>query len=149
MLVLPRTSISTASLAFISSSARCTCLRIASGDGAGSGILVLMTWAWVVNVVLDGERRAGLYAPGGLLAPIKPLSGDVGLHLRVEPAAVALPGPQASSQLGGRGRVQGHVQTEQAAGRGLGQRGRCFGPAAGAGVGQVRREGLEVMPGAH
>ena len=73
MLVLPRTSISTASLAFISSSARCTCLRIASGDGAGSGIWVLMTWAWVVNAVLGSGKTSAiirlpaLYRPGTAL----------------------------------------------------------------------------------
>src|SRR5688572_17402179 len=118
MLVLPRTSISTASLAFISSSAACTCSRRASGVGAGSGMRVLMTWAWVVKGRLEGKGRPGLYAGAACIAGVQPVPGDIAGDRRRQPGAGVGARPEPFAQAGGRGRVQRHVQPEHPPGRG-------------------------------
>src|SRR6478736_4008889 len=79
--VLPRTSISTASLAFISSSAACTCASRASGVGAGTGIRVLMTWTLLVKSNTRDRRLPLwiLYLPA-LTGPVQALLQDVARH---------------------------------------------------------------------
>src|SRR6187549_3599294 len=101
MLVLPRTSISTASLAFISASAAWTCFRRASGVGAGVGILVLMTWAWVAKRaprIAAGQPHRGELYP----RPVKPRDADVALHGGRQPGRRLAPRQRAAD---GRGRL--------------------------------------------
>src|SRR5690348_3159335 len=100
MLVLPRTSISTVSLAFISSSAACTCLSRALAVGAGFGILVLMTWAWLVKAI---SRWAGaarrLYAAGPVQLSVEDIADHRWRQQRRPVATVADAGADIGRRL--------------------------------------------------
>src|SRR5688572_12596048 len=98
MLVLPRTSISTASFAFISSRAACTCVRRDSGVGAGTGIRVLMTWALLVKSRARNRRMPvpPLYR-AARAGPVQALVDDVAGHRdRHHPTPVATLGDPAA-----------------------------------------------------
>src|SRR4249919_2201589 len=130
MLVLPRTSISTTSFAFISSSAACTCASRASGVGAGTGIRVLMTWALLVKLRSRGRRMPvwTLY-PRARTGPVQAVAADVARHRRRQhPFPVAAPG-DAPAHLRRRFLAQGADRQRRVAPRGaVGERPR-FAPA--------------------
>src|SRR5690349_13493388 len=103
MEVLPRTSISTASLAFISSSAACTCASRASGVGAGTGMRVLMTWALLVKSRVSNRRMPvwTLY-PCPRTAPVQAPLADEARHGRGHQRFPVAAGGDALAYLGGR-----------------------------------------------
>src|SRR4249919_1447295 len=152
MLVLPRTSISTASLAFISSSAAWTCLSSASGVGAGLGILVLMTWAWLVNAMsrwrrgdrVGGEEPAGPNRRGLYPCRVQTLLADVFGDQRRQPATIAAPSCQRAPDRAGRSGMQRHRQPIKAACRLIRQRRRLITPAPRA---HLREIAVQIVEG--
>src|SRR5688500_14020319 len=140
MLVLPLTSISTASLAFISASAACTCSRRASGVGAGTGMRVLMTWAWVVKGISGRGIRRGLYAGGAWIAGVAPVASDVTGDRGRQPVGHVLAGPEARAHPRRRRGMRRQRQPPQPARRRLRQFAGILGPAPGDGGRQRRRQ---------
>src|SRR5690606_29857784 len=150
-LVLPRTSISTTSLALISSTALRTAASSASTGGGGSGRRGLMTWAWLLKGRLGrrcGKDEAiiraqscGPYSRARLACgrrigtgtcPVQPFGLDLRGHGGGQPAA---PGRGAAGDRlahgGGRLRAQRLAQMVGKPGRHRGQLHRRLLPAAG------------------
>src|SRR5690606_27790796 len=130
-LLLPRTSISTMSLALSSSTAPWTASSSFSMGGGGLGNWVLMTWAWVVKGVRVSWKSAAIItAPRSwpCHGSIEAVALDVAGHGRRHQVAPGLPGGDAGADGGGRLRMQGLAQPEHLARRRLLQftRGPCL-----------------------
>src|SRR5690606_30422908 len=119
-LLLPRTSISTMSLALSSSTAPWTASSSFSMGGGGLGNWVLMTWAWVVKGVRASWKSAAIIT-GARSRPchgsIKGMGLDVIGHRRRQQLAPRLAGGDAGADGGGRMRMQGLVEPQHLAGR--------------------------------
>src|SRR5690606_18931679 len=162
-LVLPRTSISTTSLALISSTAARTAASSWSTEGGGSGSRGLRTCAWLLKEdsgvaggkAGTGRLRGGLYRGqvagpswrpagaravglgGAIQAMVEDVAGHRRRHHRL-PLRIA--GCDRRAHRGGGGRIERLPQREDAAIGGAGQRRRRIGPAPLPFGGQFRRQ---------
>src|SRR5690606_29365394 len=119
-LLLPRTSISTMSLALSSSTAPWTASSSFSMGGGGLGNWVLMTWAWVVKGVRAGGTSDGIVTgarPRPCHGAIQAMGLDVVGHRRRHQVARGLAGGDPGAEGGGRMRMQGLAQPQHLAGR--------------------------------